>query len=82
MKHAYDFYKPNLQSEYPVVDGKLSIQCYLEALDKCYERYTQKVSAKGEEIVLLIRLRKTLVFHSSGLYKNGGKLIDFLVWSF
>ncbi|ENN70229.1 hydroxymethylglutaryl-CoA synthase 1 [Dendroctonus ponderosae] len=41
-KHAYDFYKPDLTSEYPVVDGKLSIQCYLEALDKCYQVYCQK----------------------------------------
>lgn len=41
-KHAYDFYKPDLTSEYPVVDGKLSIQCYLEALDKCYQLYCQK----------------------------------------
>ena len=47
MKHAYDFYKPDLQSEYPVVDGKLSIQCYLGALDKCYERYRRKIAAKG-----------------------------------
>lgn len=42
MKHAYDFYKPDLSSEYPVVDGKLSIQCYLSALDKCYQLYRQK----------------------------------------
>lgn len=42
MAHAYDFYKPNLESEYPVVDGKLSIQCYLKALDKCYQGYCQK----------------------------------------
>lgn len=42
MAHAYDFYKPNLESEYPVVDGKLSIECYLKALDKCYQGYCQK----------------------------------------
>ncbi|XP_010118063.1 PREDICTED: LOW QUALITY PROTEIN: hydroxymethylglutaryl-CoA synthase, mitochondrial-like, partial [Chlamydotis macqueenii] len=36
MEHAYDFYKPDLASEYPVVDGQLSIQCYLRALDRCY----------------------------------------------
>ena len=45
MDHAYDFYKPDLQSEYPVVDGKLSIQCYLSALDKCYQRYRVKASS-------------------------------------
>ena len=42
MEHTYDFYKPELQSEYPVVDGKLTIQCYLGALDKCYQRYKAK----------------------------------------
>lgn len=42
MKHAYDFYKPDLTSEYPVVDGKLSIQCYLSALDNCYQLYRKK----------------------------------------
>ncbi len=36
MDHRYDFYKPNpskqqfnLDSEYPTVDGKISIDCYL-----------------------------------------------------
>nr|P54870.1 RecName: Full=Hydroxymethylglutaryl-CoA synthase 2; Short=HMG-CoA synthase 2; AltName: Full=3-hydroxy-3-methylglutaryl coenzyme A synthase 2 [Blattella germanica]CAA54652.1 hydroxymethylglutaryl-CoA synthase [Blattella germanica] len=42
MKHAYDFYKPDLMSEYPVVDGKLSVQCYLSALDHCYPRFCSK----------------------------------------
>lgn len=46
MKHAYDFYKPDLSSEYPVVDGKLSIQCYLSALDKCYQLYREKYNKK------------------------------------
>ena len=32
MEHVYDFYKPDLSSEYPVVDGHLSIRCYLKAL--------------------------------------------------
>ena len=43
MEHVYDFYKPDLMSEFPVVDGKLSIQCYLGALDKCYGLYCKKV---------------------------------------
>lgn len=46
MEHAYDFYKPNLSSEYPTVDGKLSIQCYLSALDTCYRLYRQKFIRK------------------------------------
>ncbi|KAK6262250.1 hypothetical protein QUC31_008066 [Theobroma cacao] len=42
MSHAYDFYKPNLASEYPVVDGKLSQTCYLMALDLCYKHVYEK----------------------------------------
>ena len=42
MSHAYDFYKPNLESQYPVVDGKLSINCYLKAVEKCYHGYLAK----------------------------------------
>lgn len=47
MQHAYDFYKPNMDSEYPVVDGKLSVKCYLHALDKCYQAYTEKAAHTG-----------------------------------
>nr|KAG5696358.1 hypothetical protein BaRGS_028353 [Batillaria attramentaria] len=47
MEHAYDFYKPDMASEYPVVDGKLSIQCYLHALDCCYQTYSKKAKQAG-----------------------------------
>lgn len=40
--HAYDFYKPDLTSEYPVVDGHFSIKCYLEAVDACYKAYNER----------------------------------------
>jgi hypothetical protein len=33
MEDAYDFYKPNLTSEYPTVFGQESNVCYLRALD-------------------------------------------------
>ncbi|XP_046394199.1 hydroxymethylglutaryl-CoA synthase 1-like [Ischnura elegans] len=49
MRHVYDFYKPNLESEYPVVDGKLSIQCYLSALDNCYQMYCDKAGKVMQE---------------------------------
>jgi hydroxymethylglutaryl-CoA synthase len=42
MTHTYDFYKPDLSSEYPTVDGKLSVQCYLSALDHCYQLFCFK----------------------------------------
>jgi hydroxymethylglutaryl-CoA synthase len=40
--HQYDFYKPNLASEYPVVDGSLSINAYLGALEECYKLLQKK----------------------------------------
>ncbi|XP_052861394.1 hydroxymethylglutaryl-CoA synthase 1 [Anopheles cruzii] len=67
MKHAYDFYKPDLSSEYPVVDGKLSIQCYLSALDACYQLYRKKFAERhpepGAEPVTLDTF-DALIFHS------------------
>ena len=42
MKNAYDFYKPNPSSEYPVVDGHYSLECYLEALYNCLFNYINK----------------------------------------
>jgi len=44
--HAFDFFKPDLVSEYPTVDGALSIQSYFTALDSCYRRYKQKFSSR------------------------------------
>ncbi|OCL05919.1 hydroxymethylglutaryl-CoA synthase [Glonium stellatum] len=44
MQHAYDFYKPNMASEYPVVHGQYSIECYTRALDACYKAYVTRSS--------------------------------------
>lgn len=63
MKHAYDFYKPDLASEYPLVDGKLSIQCYLSALDNCYQSYCKKAESLGKNAVNLSSF-DAIVFHS------------------
>ncbi|KAF1842474.1 hydroxymethylglutaryl-CoA synthase [Cucurbitaria berberidis CBS 394.84] len=42
VRHAYDFYKPDLTSEYPIVDGQFSIKCYTEAVDACYKAYNAR----------------------------------------
>lgn len=42
MEHAYDFYKPDFTSEYPVVDGHFSLSCYVKAVDHCYKNYSKK----------------------------------------
>jgi len=63
MKHVYDFYKPDMSSEYPVVDAKLSIQCYLSALDTCYALYKKKANNKGRTAVTLASFDAVL-FHT------------------
>lgn len=45
MQHAYDFYKPDLTSEYPYVDGHYSVNCYTEALDAAYRAYSKREAA-------------------------------------
>lgn len=65
MKHAYDFYKPDLSSEYPTVDGKLSIQCYLSALDNCYRLYHQKYQRLHPEAKTIgLNHFDALIFHT------------------
>lgn len=46
MAHVYDFYKPDMSSEYPVINGQLSLKCYLSALDTCYQLYGRKFNTK------------------------------------
>ena len=43
MANTYDFYKPQLSSEYPEVDGPVSVVTYIAALDAAYSRYREKV---------------------------------------
>ena len=44
MSNFWDFYKPNLSSEYPEVDGPETIQAYLGSLDKTYDAYRRKAA--------------------------------------
>jgi hydroxymethylglutaryl-CoA synthase len=43
--NMWDFYKPHMASEYPVVDGKHSQACYLTAVDACYQGTMHKMAA-------------------------------------
>ena len=52
MANTYDFYKPKLDSEYPEVDGPLSISSYIRALDGSYRTYRSKVAKKGVDFSL------------------------------
>lgn len=52
MTHTYDFYKPDMKSEYPIVDGHLSISCYLSALDGCYKQLRDNANRLATEAKL------------------------------
>ncbi|KAE8216847.1 hypothetical protein CF327_g94 [Tilletia walkeri] len=47
MSNTWDFYKPDLTSEYPTVDGPLTLECYLGALDKSYNNWRRNVAKRG-----------------------------------
>ncbi len=64
MEHAWDFYKPDLNSEFPEVDGKLSVTCYLRALDNCYQRYLTKFSKKLQKPKQTVQDIDYFCFHS------------------
>ncbi|XP_068146965.1 hydroxymethylglutaryl-CoA synthase 1 [Drosophila tropicalis] len=88
MEHAYDFYKPDLSSEYPTVDGKLSIQCYLSALDTCYRLYRKKFEKLQPKESNAVSLDKfdAIIFHTPFcklVQKSVGRLSfnDFLLTS-
>jgi hydroxymethylglutaryl-CoA synthase len=44
MANTYDFYKPELASEYPQVDGPVSVVTYVTALDAAYSCYREKLA--------------------------------------
>jgi hydroxymethylglutaryl-CoA synthase len=49
MDHQYDFYKPDPTSEYPMVDGALSQDAYLKALEMTYDGIKVKSTLAGSE---------------------------------
>ena len=52
MCNTYDFYKPNLSSEYPVVDGPVSVVTYVTALDGAYTAFRQKAAKAAKRAAL------------------------------
>ena len=64
MDNTYDFYKPKLDSEYPEVDGPLSVSTYIAAMDGAYSAFRAKVASAS----------KALNGHVNG--ENHGKTSD------
>ena len=42
MEDTNDFYKPNMNSEFPIVNGQLSLKSYLKAFSATYSDYLEK----------------------------------------
>lgn len=67
MAHAYDFYKPDFTSEYPVVDGHFSIRCYTESVDACYKAYN-----KREAYLTDLKAKHSVANGNGTTVSNGG----------
>lgn len=63
MEHAYDFYKPDFTSEYPVVDGHFSLTCYTKSVDHAYRNYSKKVTKTDKSTVGVLDHFDYSVFH-------------------
>lgn len=68
MDHVYDFYKPDLHSEYPIVDGPLSTTSYTTAVDKTYNLFLNKIEERyckeSKAVVNAENLADFYIFHS------------------
>jgi len=64
MANTYDFYKPQLSSEYPEVDGPVSVVTYIAALDAAYSRFREKVAKANKGAAFSIDDVDYALFHS------------------
>ncbi|KAJ7603420.1 hydroxymethylglutaryl-coenzyme A synthase N terminal-domain-containing protein [Roridomyces roridus] len=65
MADTYDFYKPNLSSEYPEVDGPVSVVTYIQALDNAYAAFKAKaVKAAQADSTFSLESVDYALFHS------------------
>lgn len=73
IRNSWDFYKPDLASEYPEVDGRLTLTAYLGALEETYNTWREKDARRQHVKANSIKLESLdyLAFH--GPY---GKLVQ------
>lgn len=60
---VWDFFKPVMDSEYPVVNGAHSQTCFLTALDDCYTRFVAK-SKQVRDRAISVKDTDYFVFHA------------------
>lgn len=61
--HNWDFFKPDMNSEYPVVNGAASQTCYLHSVDDCYRRLVSKTKLYSNKNIQVSNT-DYFVFHS------------------
>lgn len=76
MANIYDFWKPNLESEFPEVDGPLTITAYYEALDQSYRRYLEKAHKAHQHDTLFEAVGGIRDFDYSILHSPYCKLVQ------
>ncbi|KAM6530085.1 hypothetical protein FALCPG4_008210 [Fusarium falciforme] len=50
MTNTFDFYKPDMKVEFPIVNGHESIACYLGALDECHKDLLRRTEAAKKQL--------------------------------
>ena len=51
--NAFDFYKPELENDFPTVNGKLSTDLYIKSLIKCWERFKRQLQSQTRRRISL-----------------------------
>ncbi|OJI81919.1 hypothetical protein ASPTUDRAFT_742962 [Aspergillus tubingensis CBS 134.48] len=64
MTHTYDFYKPDLKAEFPLVNGHESITCYTRALDGCHKDLLRRRSINNKNVENVLDLFDYMAFHT------------------
>ncbi|GKZ35762.1 hypothetical protein AbraIFM66950_006516 [Aspergillus brasiliensis] len=64
MTHTYDFYKPDLKAEFPLVNGHESITCYIRALDGCHKDLLRRRSKSTRTVENILDLFDYMAFHT------------------
>lgn len=54
MEDTHDFFKPDFGTEYPTVDGKATVKCFMRAIDRTYARFRER-AAKADGCPLSVR---------------------------
>ena len=64
MGNTFDFFKPKVAVEYPVVKGQQTVDTYVRSMDECYDRYTERASKRDGKPFRVTDSVDYCVFHA------------------